>query len=50
MLLDAWAATLARRAYVTSTVSEILASPPRSFRHWVTDHTTGFTEGSTPTG
>ena len=32
MLLTAWGATLGRPAFVTSTVSDILGSAPRSFR------------------
>ena len=44
MLLAAWGATLGRPAFVTTTVSEILASPPRSFRQWVADHAAAFTE------
>jgi uncharacterized protein YbjT (DUF2867 family) len=42
MLLDAWAATMGRPAYVTSTVSDILGSA-RSFRQWVADHADAFT-------
>jgi uncharacterized protein YbjT (DUF2867 family) len=45
MLLDAWAATMGRPAYVTSTVSDILGSA-RPFRQWVADHATAFTEGA----
>jgi hypothetical protein len=45
MLLDAWAATMGRPAYVTSTVSDILRSA-RPFRQWVADHATAFTEGA----
>jgi uncharacterized protein YbjT (DUF2867 family) len=48
MLLAAWGATMGRPAYVTSTVLDILGSPPRSFRQWVTDHATAFTEGPAP--
>jgi uncharacterized protein YbjT (DUF2867 family) len=48
MLLAAWAATMGRPAYVTSTVSDILGSPPRSFRQWVADHATAFIEGPAP--
>jgi uncharacterized protein YbjT (DUF2867 family) len=43
MLLTAWGATLGRPAFVTSTVSDILGSAPRSFRQWVADHTAAFT-------
>ena len=42
MLLTAWGATLGRPAFVTSTVSDILGSAPRSFRQWVTDNATAF--------
>jgi uncharacterized protein YbjT (DUF2867 family) len=45
MLLDAWGATMGRPAYVTSTVSDVLGSAPRSFRQWVADHATAFVEG-----
>jgi len=48
MLLAAWGATMGRPAFITSTVSGILGSAPRSFRHWAADHATAFTEGSTP--
>jgi uncharacterized protein YbjT (DUF2867 family) len=43
MLLNAWAATMGRPAFVTTTVSEILGSAPRSFRQWVADHAGAFT-------
>jgi uncharacterized protein YbjT (DUF2867 family) len=42
MLLTAWSATIGRPAYITSTVSDILRSAPRSFRQWVADHATAF--------
>ena len=45
MLLAAWGATMGTPAYVTSTVFDILGSPPRSFRQWVADHAAEFTEG-----
>src|SRR5215831_1480750 len=48
MLLAAWAATMGRPAFVTSTVSGILGSPPRSFRQWAADHATAFVEGPAP--
>jgi uncharacterized protein YbjT (DUF2867 family) len=48
MLLTAWAATMGRPAFVTSTVSDILGSPARSFRQWVADHTSAFMEGPNP--
>jgi uncharacterized protein YbjT (DUF2867 family) len=44
MLLAAWDATMGQPAYVTSTVSDILGSPPRTFRQWAADHATAFTE------
>jgi uncharacterized protein YbjT (DUF2867 family) len=43
MLLNAWEATMGRPAFVTTTVSEILGSAPRSFRQWVADHAGAFT-------
>ena len=42
MLLAAWGATMGRPAFVTSTVSDILGSPPRTFRQWATDHASAF--------
>jgi uncharacterized protein YbjT (DUF2867 family) len=45
MLLAAWGATIGRPALVTSTVSDILGSPPRTFRQWVDDHAAAFSEG-----
>src|SRR6266699_2422355 len=48
MLLAAWGATIGRPAFVTSTVSGILRSAPRSFRQWATDHATAFTGGPAP--
>jgi uncharacterized protein YbjT (DUF2867 family) len=45
MLLAAWAATIGRPAFVTSTVSDILGSAPRSFRQWAADHAAAFTSG-----
>jgi uncharacterized protein YbjT (DUF2867 family) len=44
MLLTAWHATMGRPAYITSTVFDILGSPPRSFRQWVADHAATFME------
>jgi uncharacterized protein YbjT (DUF2867 family) len=46
MLLDAWGATMGTPAYVTSTVSDILGSPARTFRRWVEDHAGEFSEGT----
>ena len=48
MLLAAWGATIGRPAFITATVSGILGSAPRSFRQWVADHATAFTEGPAP--
>ncbi len=48
MLLDAWGATIGRPAFITSTVSDILGSAPRSFRQWAADHTAAFMEDPTP--
>ena len=42
MLLAAWAATMGRPAFLTSTVFDILGAQPRSFRQWVADHATAF--------
>ena len=43
MLLAAWNATLGRPAYVTSSVSEILGAPARTFQQWASDHVPAFT-------
>ncbi len=42
MLLAAWAATIGLPAFVTSTVSDIVGSPPRTFRQWAIDHSAAF--------
>ena len=42
MLLAAWRATLGRPAFVTSTVHDILGSPPRAFSEWAADHAAAF--------
>ena len=47
MLLNAWRATMGTPAYVTSTVSDILGTPPRTFREWVADHAAAFTDAPT---
>lgn len=47
MLLAAWGATIGTPALVTSTVLDILGSPPRSFRQWVADNAIAFV-GPTP--
>jgi uncharacterized protein YbjT (DUF2867 family) len=44
MLLAAWGATIGKPAFITSSVSDILGSPPRSFRQWVADHANAFTD------
>jgi uncharacterized protein YbjT (DUF2867 family) len=43
MLLAAWNATMGMPAFVTSTVSDVLGSPPRTFHQWVADHADAFT-------
>jgi uncharacterized protein YbjT (DUF2867 family) len=48
MLLDAWEATMGHPAYVTTTVSDILGAPPRTYRQWVTDHAAAFRQGAEP--
>jgi hypothetical protein len=48
MLLAAWGATIGRPAFITSTVSGILGSAPRSFRQWAADHATAFMGGPAP--
>jgi uncharacterized protein YbjT (DUF2867 family) len=48
MLLAAWGATIGRPAFITAAVSDILGSAPRSFRQWVADHATAFTEDPAP--
>ncbi len=45
MLLAAWEATMGQPAYVTSTVFDVLGSPPRTFRQWVADHAAAFLPG-----
>ncbi|MFI0242477.1 SDR family oxidoreductase [Streptomyces sp. NPDC016845] len=45
MLLAAWSAAVGQPAYVTTAVGDILATAPRTFRQWATDHATAFTEG-----
>lgn len=42
MLMAAWQATMGHRAYVTSTVRDILGSPTRTFRHWAPDNAGAF--------
>jgi uncharacterized protein YbjT (DUF2867 family) len=47
MLLGAWGATIGWPAFVTSTVSDITGSPPRTFRQWAADHADAFLEAPT---
>ena len=49
MLLDAWAATVGRPAFISSAVPDILGSA-RTFRQWVTDHPAAFTEAQAADG
>jgi uncharacterized protein YbjT (DUF2867 family) len=44
MLLAAWRATLGHSAFVTSTVQEIVGSPPRTFYQWAANNAAAFTE------
>jgi hypothetical protein len=50
MLLAAWAATMGRPAFVTSTVARILGTAPRPFRQWAADHAAAFREDPAPPG
>jgi hypothetical protein len=50
MLLSAWVATLGHAAYVTSTVQEILGSPPRTFDRWAVDNAEAFGRSDEPKG
>jgi uncharacterized protein YbjT (DUF2867 family) len=45
MLLAAWGAAIGRPAFVTSTVADVVGSPPRTFRQWVADHADAFRGG-----
>ncbi|WP_431919112.1 NmrA family NAD(P)-binding protein [Micromonospora wenchangensis] len=49
MLLNAWNAARGQPAYLTSSVAEILGTPPRTFRQWVVDHAAAFTADPHPT-
>ncbi len=42
MLLAAWKAALGQPAFVTSTVSDVVGSPARTFRQWAADHAAAF--------
>jgi uncharacterized protein YbjT (DUF2867 family) len=44
MLLAAWKATIGRPAFVTSSVSDVVGSPARTFRQWAADHAAAFLE------
>lgn len=44
MLLAAWSAAVGQPAHVTTTVADILGTPPRTLRQWAADHATAFTE------
>jgi uncharacterized protein YbjT (DUF2867 family) len=44
MLLAAWGAAIGRPAFMTSTVSDVVGSPPRTFHQWATDHAAAFLE------
>jgi uncharacterized protein YbjT (DUF2867 family) len=42
MLLTAWRATLGHPAFVTSAVTEVMGSAPRTFHQWAADHVEAF--------
>lgn len=42
MLLAAWHAAVGRPAYRTTTVADLLGTPPRSLRQWAVDHAAAF--------
>jgi uncharacterized protein YbjT (DUF2867 family) len=42
MLLAAWQATMGRPAFVTSTVLDVVGSPPRTFARWASDNAGAF--------
>jgi uncharacterized protein YbjT (DUF2867 family) len=44
MLLAAWGAAIGRPAFMTSTVSDVVGSPPRTFHQWAIDHAAAFGE------
>jgi uncharacterized protein YbjT (DUF2867 family) len=50
MLLSAWRATLGHRAFVTSTVADVVGSAARPFREWVADHADAFRRRSADDG
>ncbi|MEU9851727.1 NAD(P)H-binding protein [Streptomyces sp. NPDC047974] len=43
MLLAAWQAAVGQPAYLTTTVADLLGTPPRSLRQWAVDHASAFT-------
>ncbi|WP_435134786.1 NAD(P)H-binding protein [Actinacidiphila sp. bgisy144] len=43
MLLAAWRAAVGPPAYVTTTVADLLGTPPRTFGQWAADHAAAFT-------
>ena len=42
MLLDAWGAASGHPAFLTSTVTEVLGRPARTFFEWASDHAADF--------
>jgi uncharacterized protein YbjT (DUF2867 family) len=42
MLLNAWNAAQGHPAYVTSTVTDVVGTPARTFRQWAADHADAF--------
>jgi uncharacterized protein YbjT (DUF2867 family) len=42
MLMAAWQATIGHRAYVTSTVRDVIGSPPRTFHQWAANNAAAF--------
>jgi len=46
MLLNAWAAAIGQPAHVTSTFTEIIGAPAKSFLEWATDNAAEFRAGS----
>ncbi|MEU2552175.1 NAD(P)H-binding protein [Streptomyces sp. NPDC013313] len=46
MLLAAWRSAVGQPAYISTAVTDILGTPPRTFRQWAADHAGAFTRGS----
>lgn len=46
MLLAAWRSAVGQPAYISTAVTDILGTPPRTFRQWAVDHAGAFTRGS----